>query len=134
MLPWGVLRGEAVRIRAKFEVVAPSIETRARFLSGGNQQRVIIGRELALKAPMLVAENPTRGLDVAATSYVQGELLKLASEGVAIVLISTDLNEVLRLSDSVSVMTKGRMVDVSGAQKTRDGVGALMLGGGEASN
>ncbi len=134
MMPWGVLRGEAERIRAKFEVVAPSIETRARFLSGGNQQRVIIGRELALKAPMLVAENPTRGLDVAATSYVQGELLKLASEGVAIVLISTDLNEVLRLSDSVSVMTKGRMVEVSGAQKTREGVGALMLGGGEASN
>ncbi len=134
MMPWGVLRGEAERIRAKFEVVAPSIETRARFLSGGNQQRVIIGRELALKAPMLVAENPTRGLDVAATSYVQGELLKLASEGVAIVLISTDLNEVLRLADSVSVMTKGRMVEVSGAQKTREGVGALMLGGGEASN
>ena len=83
---------------------------------------------------MLVAENPTRGLDVAATSYVQGELLKLACEGVAIVLVSTDLDEVLRLAGRVSVMTKGRVVEVSEAQKTREGVGALMLGGGEASH
>ena len=134
LMPWGELRDEAERIRERIKVVAPSIETRAELLSGGNQQRVIMGRELALKAPMLVAENPTRGLDVAATSYVQGELLKLASEGVAIVLISTDLNEVLRLADSVSVMTKGRIVEVSEAQKTREGVGALMLGGGEASH
>tara|TARA_B100000427_G_C15381653_1_gene539198 strand:- start:158 stop:700 length:543 start_codon:yes stop_codon:yes gene_type:complete len=133
MMPWGVLRDEAERIRARFEVVAPSTETRARFLSGGNQQRVIIGRELALNAPMLVAENPTRGLDVAAAAYVHGELLKLAAEGVAIVLISTDLDEVLGLADSVSVMTKGRIVEVSEAQKTREGVGALMLGGGEVS-
>jgi len=134
LMPWGELRDEAERIRARFKVVAPSIETRAELLSGGNQQRVIIGRELALNAPMLVAENPTRGLDVAATSYVQGELLKLASEGVAIVLVSTDLDEVLRLAGRVSVMTKGRVVEVSEAQKTREGVGALMLGGGEASH
>ncbi len=133
MMPWAVLRDEAERIRARFEVVAPSTETRARFLSGGNQQRVIIGRELALNAPMLVAENPTRGLDVAAAAYVHGELLKLAAEGVAIVLISTDLDEVLGLADSVSVMTKGRIVEVSEAQKTREGVGALMLGGGKVS-
>ena len=64
---------------------------------------------------------------------MHGELLKLAAEGVAIVLISTDLDEVLGLADSVSVMTKGRIVEVSEAQKTREGVGALMLGGGKVS-
>ena len=134
LMPWGVLRDETERIRSRFEVTAPSIETRARFLSGGNQQRVIIGRELALNAPMLVAENPTRGLDVAAASYVHRELVQLASEGVAIVLISTDLDEVLGLADSVSVMTKGRIVEVPEAQKSREGVGSLMLGAEDVSS
>ncbi|MDC0160228.1 ATP-binding cassette domain-containing protein [Gemmatimonadales bacterium] len=134
LMPWGVLRDEAERIRSRFEVTAPSTETRARFLSGGNQQRVIIGRELALNAPMLVAENPTRGLDVAAASYVHRELVQLASEGVAIVLISTDLDEVLGLADSVSVMTKGRIVEVPEAQKSREGVGSLMLGAEDVSS
>ena len=97
-------------------------------------QRVIIGRELALNAPMLVAENPTRGLDVAAASYVHRELVQLASEGVAIVLISTDLDEVLGLADSVSVMTKGRIVEVPEAQKSREGVGSLMLGAEDVSS
>ena len=80
---------------------------------------------------MLVAENPTRGLDVAAAAYVHGELTRLASEGLAIVLISTDLDEVLGLADRVVVMTRGRAIDVPGSERSREGVGALMLSGGD---
>ncbi|MGB1658077.1 MAG: ABC transporter ATP-binding protein, partial [Longimicrobiales bacterium] len=89
-----------------------------------------IGRELALGAPMLVAENPTRGLDVAAAAYVHGELERLAAEGVAIVLISTDLDEVLGLAERVVVMSRGHVMDVPADERTRAGVGALMLSGG----
>ena len=130
LMPWEDLEEEAERIRTRFDVAAPSTETLAGALSGGNQQRVIIGRELALGAPMLVAENPTRGLDVAAAAYVHGELTRLASEGLAIVLISTDLDEVLGLADRVVVMTRGRAVDVPESERSREGVGALMLSGG----
>ncbi|MBO22536.1 MAG: heme ABC transporter ATP-binding protein [Rhodospirillaceae bacterium] len=131
LMPWEALEEEAERIRTRFDVAAPSTEALAGALSGGNQQRVIIGRELALGAPMLVAENPTRGLDVAAAAYVHGELTRLASEGLAIVLISTDLDEVLGLADRVVVMTRGRAIDVPGSERSREDVGALMLSGGD---
>lgn len=126
-MPWDRLRAEAERIRTRFEVAAPSVDTQAGALSGGNQQRVIIGRELALGAPMLVAENPTRGLDVSAAAFVHDELRRLASEGLAVVLIATDLDEVLGLSDRMFVMTRGRCHPVSAAARSREGVGALML-------
>jgi simple sugar transport system ATP-binding protein len=82
---------------------------------------------------MLVAENPTRGLDVAAAAYVHSELVRLASEGLAIVLVSTDLDEVLGLSDRVAVMTRGHLIDVPEADRSREGVGALMLAGGSSA-
>jgi len=128
-MPWDALEEEAERIRTRFDVTAPSVATLAGALSGGNQQRVIIGRELALGAQMLVAENPTRGLDVAAAAYVHGELVRLAADGLAIVLVSTDLDEILGLSDRVVVMTRGRLIGVPGNERTREGVGALMLAG-----
>lgn len=130
LMPWDAMGEEAERIRTRFQVAAPSTATLASALSGGNQQRVIIGRELALGAPMLVAENPTRGLDVAAAAYVHGELERLAAEGVAIVLISTDLDEVLGLAERVVVMSRGHVIDVPADERTRAGVGALMLSGG----
>ena len=130
LMPWDAMGEEAERIRTRFQVAAPSTATLASALSGGNQQRVIIGRELALRAPMLVAENPTRGLDVAAAAYVHGELQRLAAEGVAIVLISTDLDEVLGLAGRVVVMSRGHVIDVPADARTRAEVGALMLSGG----
>lgn len=126
---WPDLRGAAEDIRTRFEVTAPSVTTRAGSLSGGNQQRVIVGRELALTKDLLVAENPTRGLDIAASAFVHSELRRLAARGVAIVLISTDLDEVLALSDRVHAIARGRLVPVPREACTREGVGALMLGG-----
>jgi len=126
-LRWPALRAEAEEIRRRFAVEAPSVATRGGALSGGNQQRLIVGRELALGSTLLVAENPTRGLDVAAAAFVHAELRRLSSEGVAIVLISTDLDEVLALSSVLYAMTSGELVAVPDDARTREGVGALML-------
>jgi len=81
-----------------------------------------------------VAENPTRGLDVAATAFVHGELRRLTRTegGPGVVLVSTDLDEVLELADRVLVMTRGRLIAVATQHPTREEIGALMLGGAGA--
>jgi general nucleoside transport system ATP-binding protein len=131
LLRWSAIRALAEEIREAFEIRAPSVEVRGRTLSGGNQQRLVVGRELALARDLLVAESPTRGLDVRSTAFVHSELERLARMewGPGIVLISTDLDEVLTLADRVVVMTRGRVVVPLEAHPTREQVGASMLGG-----
>lgn len=134
LLRWAEIEQRAEEVRSRFGVRAPDVRTRAGALSGGNQQRLVVGRELAGSPELVVAENPTRGLDVAATAFVHEELVRLARAEArsAIVLVSTDLDEVLALSDRVLVMTRGSLVPVGEAHRTREGVGALMLGGRDA--
>jgi simple sugar transport system ATP-binding protein len=131
-LRWDRIREEAEAVVARFGVVTPGVDARAGALSGGNQQRLVVGRELARATDLLVAENPTRGLDVRATAFVHGELRRLASSetGPGIVLVSTDLDEVLALATRLFVMARGRLVQVPADAGSREGVGALMLGGG----
>jgi ABC-type uncharacterized transport system ATPase subunit len=126
---WDAVRDVAERIRARFAVAAPSVTARAGSLSGGNQQRVIVGRELTHARDVLVAENPTRGLDVAGAAFVHDELRRLASQGVGVLLVSTDLDEVLGLAHRVYALARGRLHAVPPEQRTREGVGALMLVG-----
>lgn len=131
-LRWAALAEAAEELRRRFRVAAPSVATPVGDLSGGNQQRVVVGRELAVATDLLVAENPTRGLDVAATAFVHGELRRLterAGEGPGVVLVSTDLDEVLALADRVFAMSRGRLRPVPEERRTREGVGALMLAG-----
>lgn len=127
-LDWGRIRTEAAGLIERHDVRAPGPGTVVRNLSGGNQQKVVVGREMDRDPALLVAENPTRGLDVGATEFVHGELRR-RREGRAIVLISTDLDEVLALSDRVVVLIRGRLVEVPAAERTREGVGLRMLGG-----
>jgi general nucleoside transport system ATP-binding protein len=119
-------------VRSRFGIRAPSVDVAARTLSGGNQQRLVVGRELALATDLLVAENPTRGLDVSATVFVHDELMRLTrgETGPGIVLLSTDLDEVLALADRALVMVRGRLLPVAERHPTREQVGTLMLGGG----
>jgi simple sugar transport system ATP-binding protein len=131
-LRWGDLAIEAAAVRERYHVTAPGVTTRAGDLSGGNQQRVVVGRELSMATDLLVAENPTRGLDVSAAAFVHGELMRLTEAGdgaPGIVLISTDLDEVLALSHRIFAMSRGRLILVPRARWTREGVGALMLAG-----
>jgi ABC-type uncharacterized transport system ATPase subunit len=130
-LRWNAIRSHAAEVRTRFGVQAPDIATRAFALSGGNQQRLIVGRELSRDPDLVIAENPTRGLDVAATSFVHEELVRMARTGrrTGVVIVSSDLDEVLALSDRVVVMTRGRAISIGDAQRTRGDVGSVMLGG-----
>ncbi len=136
-LRWGALRRRAGALIERYDVRASGTRTRARELSGGNQQRVVVARELAVAGDLLVAENPTRGLDVAAAAFVHAELGRLVNRSdpapPGVVLISMDLDEVLALSDRVLVMVRGRLSPVPTGRRTREGVGSLMLAGNRGS-
>jgi len=113
----GVLRHDRIRRNAqdlikRFAVAAPGPDTPTRLLSGGNVQKVVLARELSSDPAVIVAANPTRGLDVGATEAVRTLLLEAAGKGVGIVLISEDLDEILLLADRIAVMYEGRIVGV----------------------
>lgn len=131
LLRWDVIKERAKEIRSRFKVRSSDTRVLARELSGGNQQRLVVGRELSRLPKLLIAENPTRGLDLTATAFVRGELKRLAREAAAgVVLISTDLDEVLELADRIFVILRGRLTLVPAVRHSRAGVGAMMLGGG----
>ncbi|HEY9607967.1 ABC transporter ATP-binding protein [Allocoleopsis sp.] len=115
---------------AKFDIRAEHGEVRVSQLSGGNQQKVILARELSGEPILIVAMQPTRGLDVGATEYVQQSLLAQRARGAAILYISTELEEVMAMSDRIAVMYEGEFVDIlDAATATVEQIGYLMTGG-----
>jgi ABC-type sugar transport system ATPase subunit len=114
----------------KLNIRLASIDQRALDLSGGNQQKVVISRWLALRPSILIMDEPTRGIDVGAKAEVHALMRQLAQDGVAIIMISSELPEVLAMSDRVLVMHEGRLVaDLARADATQERVGAMMTGG-----
>jgi simple sugar transport system ATP-binding protein len=114
---WGVLRQSRVvangrSLMERFAVAAPGPDTPTRLLSGGNVQKVVLARELSSRPVMIIAANPTRGLDVGATESVRALLVDAALQGVGILLISEDLDEILILADRIAVIYEGRIVAV----------------------
>ena len=99
MLDWRAARGFAEEIIADYDVRCPGPEARIRLLSGGNMQKLILGRALSPDPRIILANQPTRGLDVGAVAYVHARLLEARARGAAVLLISEDLDEVLALSD-----------------------------------
>jgi simple sugar transport system ATP-binding protein len=98
-------------------------------LSGGNVQKVLLAREFSTQPKVLIAASPTRGLDVGAIESVRARLVEAADNGVGVLLISEDLDEILSLADRVAVMYEGRIVaDMPAAEATRENVGLLMGG------
>jgi simple sugar transport system ATP-binding protein len=118
----------------KFNIKVPNPQVPVNTLSGGNKQKVVVAREFSQKAPnghqiILIAENPTFGLDVGTTQFVREQILKLRSIGVSILLISNDLTEILTLSDEVKIMHKGEIKgSFSRSEATREKI-ALIMGG-----
>ena len=102
-------------------------DSAARALSGGNQQKLSIARALAMDPGVLAAFNPCRGLDQGAIAFVRGELLRTARSGGAVLLVSTDLDEILQLSDRILVLFRGRLVALPAAAGSSE-IGAAMLG------
>jgi simple sugar transport system ATP-binding protein len=128
----GIVRQDALHQAAsqaieRFEIKA-SPRDPARALSGGNQQKVSVARALRARPGVLVAVNPTRGLDVAATAAVREELRREARAGTAVLLISTELDEVLELGQRIAVLFRGQLLPIAAADRTREAIGRAMLG------
>ncbi len=136
---WGILDARAIRqngerLAREFDVRAPSAAAIVGTLSGGNQQKVVLGRELSYRPSLIVASQPTRGLDVAATEYVHERLLEQRARGAAVLLISSELDEITALSDRIAVMFEGRVVaTLSAAEATEERLGLLMAGHTDAA-
>lgn len=119
----------SIDLIAKYQVKTPSPETLAKNLSGGNIQKVVLARELSRKPRVILAAQPTRGLDIGATEYVRQQLLEQRKQGAAILLISEDLDEILALSDRIAVIYEGRIMEVlPREQATPARLGLLMAG------
>jgi simple sugar transport system ATP-binding protein len=120
----------ARKLLREFDVRGGTPQTRAGALSGGNQQKVVIAREVARDPNVLVAAQPTRGLDVGAIEYVHRRLIAVRDEGKAVLLVSLELDEVLSLADRILVIYEGRIVREFGPDVTEEELGVAMTGGG----
>ncbi|HEU5219386.1 MAG TPA: ATP-binding cassette domain-containing protein [Gemmatimonadales bacterium] len=126
-LDWNRARLRTAELMETYGVRAVGTEAPARTLSGGNQQKVVLARALARGPAILIAENPTRGLDIRASAFVHEQLRKTADAGVLVLVYSTDLDEVLALGRRVLVVHAGRVAEAP-AMATREVVGTMMLG------
>jgi simple sugar transport system ATP-binding protein len=123
---WGA---QARQLMQEFDIRAGSISDAAAQLSGGNQQKVVIARELhATSKPIVLAVNPTRGLDVGATAFVLRQLLAARDRGAGVLLIHPDLDELLTVTDRVAVLYNGTLRQTSWPDTSRESIGRLMLG------
>lgn len=119
----------AQALTSRFDVRTPNIYVSASALSGGNQQKVIIARELSRPIKLLVASQPTRGLDVGSIEYIHSQIIAKRDEGCAVLLVSSELDEILALSDRIAVMYKGQIVDIVDADGVdKEYIGLLMAG------
>jgi simple sugar transport system ATP-binding protein len=128
LLLWPKLQHQAENLIARFDIRAESPRTKVVALSGGNQQKVVIARALSQNPKVVVAVNPTRGLDVGAIAYVHEALRRAQAGGAAIVLISTELDEVLTLSNRVAVLFDGKLSPWFKPDLPREQIGSLMGG------
>ncbi len=121
---------KAKEIISGFDVRPPRHDYLARSLSGGNQQKVIVGREILRNPDLMIAVQPTRGLDVGAIEFIHRNLVSERDAGRAILLVSLELDEIMNLADRILVMYKGQIVaEVPGHEATEEGLGLLMMGG-----
>jgi simple sugar transport system ATP-binding protein len=119
----------AERVSKEFDVRTPSITLPTQNLSGGNQQKVIVAREFSRPIKLLIAAQPTRGLDVGSIEYIHRRLVEKRDEGTAVLLVSVELDEIMALSDRIAVMYEGQIVGtVNADQVTREELGLMMAG------
>lgn len=128
-LQFGEITKKALRLIEEFDVRTPSENTPARALSGGNQQKAIIAREVDRSPELLIAAQPTRGLDVGAIEFIHAKLVQERDENRAVLLISFELDEILNVSDRIAVIYDGKIVAIVDAKETNEQeLGLLMAG------
>jgi general nucleoside transport system ATP-binding protein len=119
----------ARRLLDQFSIMAPSIDTKVGALSGGNQQRVVVARELGRPIKLLIAAQPTRGLDVGSIEFIHRRIVEQRDSGVAVLLVSAELDEILSLADRIAVIYEGEIIaTVPATEATRERIGLLMAG------
>jgi len=126
-----VANGE--KLAKEFDIRTPSVFLSASSLSGGNQQKVIVAREFSRPIQLLIASQPTRGLDVGSIEYIHNRIIQKRDEGTAVLLVSSELDEIMALSDRIAVMYRGQITDIVEASKTDKEYLGLLMAGIEAS-
>lgn len=123
------IREHAQRLVEIFDVRTPSVDNSGGSLSGGNQQKMVVAREFSRPIKLLVAAQPTRGIDVGSIEFIHQQIVEKRNHGVAVLVVSSELDEILALADRIVVMYKGEVIDiVPRAAATREGLGLLMAG------
>ena len=112
----------------EFDIRTQGIELPVSSLSGGNQQKVVLARELSRPLKLLVASQPTRGVDVGSIEFLHARIVKERDNGTAVLIVSTELDEIASLTDRVAVMYRGKVVGVVPADTPRDELGLMMAG------
>ncbi|MDX9955437.1 MAG: ABC transporter ATP-binding protein, partial [Anaerolineae bacterium] len=129
VLQESVIKQRAEQLVSEYDVRTPSILTSAGSLSGGNQQKVIVARELSRPGQFVIASQPTRGLDVGSIEYIHSQLIRKRDEGAGVLVVSAELDEILSLADRIIVMFDGHIMDIVPIEEaTREDLGLLMAG------
>ena len=130
---WDKVQENAARNAVDFDVRTPSVFAEAGTLSGGNQQKLVVAREMSRDTKFMIAAQPTRGLDVGSIEYIHQRLIDARDEGDGVLIVSSELDEILALSDRILVMFKGKVVaefDASKGEVDKNAVGLAMAGAG----
>jgi len=125
----GAVLASAAELVRQFDIRTPSVLALTSGLSGGNQQKVIVAREFSRPIQLLIASQPTRGLDVGSIEYIHQRLVEKRDQGCAVLLVSPELDEIMSLSDRIAVMFRGQIIEtVVGGAATPEQLGLLMAG------
>ena len=125
------IKQHSKKILSDFSVNTDNVELKSQFLSGGNLQKLILGRELITSPELLICFNPTWGLDVGAINYIHETLIKINEQKKSVILISTDTDELLKLSDKICVIYKGKLSKIMDAEEVTSEKLGILMGGGE---
>lgn len=128
-MDWRKAKKQAEDMVEKYGVKTPGLSLNIEYLSGGNQQKAVVARELEKKPELLIAAHPTRGVDIGAIEFIHGEIVKARDQGCAVLLISTELDEIMALSDRIGVIYDGRIIgEMDREEATVEKIGMLMAG------
>jgi len=133
-MDWDKSRQEASRLVQEFDVRTPSIEVQASNLSGGNQQKVIVAREFGRDVDLVIASQPTRGIDVGSIEFIHDRIVAERDEGAAVLIVSTELDEVMALSDRILVMFAGKVVAEKRPEETTTAELGLYMAGASSDS
>jgi simple sugar transport system ATP-binding protein len=122
------VRSNAVGLVEEFDVRTQGVEAPASSLSGGNQQKLVMARELSRPLKLFVASQPTRGVDVGSVEFLHDRIVAERDRGTPVLIVSTELDEVLGVADRIAVMYRGRIVGIVGPETNRDVLGLMMAG------